>query len=385
VVEESDEAITAFSFQGLSPAVIGTISQTAHTIALTVPYSTDVTALVATFTTGGVSVKVGATTQVSGTTANDFTSPVIYEVTGLDSDILNYTVTVTVTVAGAPKAITAFSFQGLSPAVIGTINETNHTIALTVPYGQSRSGLVATFTTTGTSVTVSGTTQVSGTTANNFTSSVTYRVNGADGSYQNYTVTVTVAPSSAKAITAFSFRALASRVTGIIEESAHAIALTVPYGTNVTALVATFTVSTGASVKVGSTTQVSGTTANDFTSPVTYTVTAADGSTQAYAVTVAVGGYTDKAITAFNFLGLTPAVIGTINETDHTITLTVPSGTNVTALVATFATNGASVKVGSTLQQSGSTSHNFTSPVTYKVTAADGSTQTYTVTVVVGP
>ena len=33
---------------------------------------------------------------------------------------------------------------------------------------------------------------------------------------------------------------------------------------------------------------MSGTTANNFTSPVTYTVVAADGSTQAYVVTVTV-------------------------------------------------------------------------------------------------
>ena len=81
-----------------------------------------------------------------------------------------------------------------------------------------------------------------------------------------------VPPSPEKAITAFSF--LAPAATGVINESLHAIALTVPLGTDVSALVATFT-TTGASVKVGSMPQVSGTTANDFTSPVTYTVTAA--------------------------------------------------------------------------------------------------------------
>jgi len=94
-----------------------------------------------------------------------------------------------------------------------------------------------------------------------------------------------VAPSPEKAITAFSF--LTPAVTGAINESLHTIALTVPYSTDVSALVATFTTS-GASVEVGSAPQVSGTTANDFTSPVTYTVTAADASTQAYTVTVTV-------------------------------------------------------------------------------------------------
>ena len=67
--------------------------------------------------------------------------------------------------------------------------------------------------------------------------------------------------SSAKAITAYSL----AGATGVINEGAKTIAVTVPYGTVVTALKATFT-TTGASVKIGSTVQVSGTTANDFTS-----------------------------------------------------------------------------------------------------------------------
>ena len=62
-----------------------------------------------------------------------------------------------------------------------------------------------------------------------------------------------------------------------------------PAGTNVTALVATFT-TTGAAVSVGVIPQVSGLTPNNFTSPLTYTVIAADASTQAYVVTVTVAG-----------------------------------------------------------------------------------------------
>ncbi len=105
-------------------------------------------------------------------------------------------------------------------------------------------------------------------------------------------MTVTVASSSAKAITAFSFASLAA--TGTINEAAKTIALTVPYGTDVTALVATFT-TTGVSMKVGSTVQVSGTTPNNFTNPVSYVVTAADSSTATYTVTVTVALYSAKA------------------------------------------------------------------------------------------
>jgi hypothetical protein len=57
------------------------------------------------------------------------------------------------------------------------------------------------------------------------------------------------------------------------------------------------------------------------------------------------------------------------------------NGTNVSALVATFTTTGASVKVGTKIQVSGTTPNNFTAPVAYVVTAADATTSTYTVTV----
>jgi len=98
--------------------------------------------------------------------------------------------------------------------------------------------------------------------------------------------------NSAKAITSFSFTSPAA-ATGTITGSA--ITVTLPWATSVTALVASFT-TTGTSVKVGATVQTSGTTANDFSSPVTYTITAADGSTQNYAVTVTVASFYSEMI-----------------------------------------------------------------------------------------
>ena len=370
----SAKAITAFSFANSSAT--GTIDESAKTIALTVPYGTNVTTLVATFTTTGASVKVGSTAQVSGTTPNDFTNPVPYVVTAEDGSTATYTVTVTVA-ANPAKAITAFSFASLAAA--GTINEAAKTISVSVPYGTSVTALVATFSTTGAGVKIGSTLQVSGTTQNNFTSPVLYVVTAADGSTATYTVTVIVAPNSAKAITAFSFASPAA--TGTIDEGAKTIAVTVPNGTDVTALIASFT-TTGASVKVGSAGQVSGATPNDFTNPVAYIVTAADSSTATYTVTVTIAPSSAKAITAFSFAS--PVAAAIIDEPAKTIVLTVPSGTDVTALIASFVTTGATVKVGSTVQVSGGTPNDFTHPVAYIVTAANSSTTTYTVRLTLG-
>ena len=103
--------------------------------------------------------------------------------------------------------------------------------------------------------------------------------------------TITMTEYDAKEISTFGFTAatnpdLSADVTAAI--SGTGITATVPYGTDVTALVATYT-TTGSSVSVGGTAQTSGTTVNDFSSSVTYTVTAADASTQDYTVTVTAG------------------------------------------------------------------------------------------------
>ena len=180
--------------------------------------------------------------------------------------------------------------------------------------------------------------------------------------------------SSAKAITVYSL----GGYPGTINEGAKTIAINVPYGTPVTAMVASFT-TTGSSVKVGSVVQTTGSTTNNFASPVSYKVTAEDGSSVTYTVTVTIALSTTKAITAYSLGGHT----GTINEGAKTIAVSVPNGTDVTTLVATFTTTGASVKVGSVVQTTGSTKNDFTSPVTYIVAAADSSTQNYVVTVTV--
>lgn len=293
-------------------------------------------------------------------------------------------------VAVAPsstKAITAYSLVAY-PAAVVTINEPLKTIAVIVPSGTSVTALVATFTSTGAgSPTVGGVTQVSGTTANNFTLPKPYIVTAADGTTATYTVTVTAALASSKGISSFSFAAYPAAIGTIIgAASPYSIAVTVPNGTNVTNLVATFA-TTGTGVTVAAVSQVSGTTANDFTTPKAYVVTAADSTTATYNVTVTVAANSAKAITGFSFAAF-PASIGVISGTTSpfAIAVTVPNGTSLTGLVATFATTGASVTVGTVTQVSGTTLNNFPAApasLAYTVHAADATTAVYNVTVTV--
>ncbi|MFA4975818.1 MAG: immunoglobulin-like domain-containing protein [Candidatus Paceibacterota bacterium] len=85
-----------------------------------------------------------------------------------------------------------------------------------------------------------------------------------------------------------------------------------------------------------------------------------------------------KAITVFNFAGLTPSVIGVVNETEKTISLTVPFGTVVSALVPTI-----TISEKATISPDTNIAQDFTNPVTYIVTAENGFTQNYIVTVTV--
>jgi hypothetical protein len=124
---------------------------------------------------------------------------------------------------------------------------------------------------------------------------VTYVVTAQDGvTTKNWVVTVTTAAGKAAEITAYSLPGQTGSAT--INSAAGTIGVTVPSGTNVTSLAATFTTSAGvSSVKVGAVSQVSGTTANNFTNPVTYVVTAQDGvTTKNWVVTVTIQSATTE-------------------------------------------------------------------------------------------
>ena len=357
--------ISSFSINSAT----GIIDQTTKTIAVILPSGSSLTGLTATFSMTGSSVKVGGVDQVSGVTSNNFTNPVSYVVTAGDGSVSTYTVSVTVSPSNA-NAFTTFCIDNNT----GVINEGAKTIGVAMPFGTSLTSLVATFSMTGSSVKVGGVDQVSGVTSNNFTNPVSYAITAGDGSVATYIVTATTASSNSKALTSFSLNSTA----GTINESAKTISVIMPSGANLTSLIDTFS-TTGSSVKVGGVDQVSGTTADNFTNPVSYVVTAGDGSTVTYIVTASVASTNSKAFTGFSLNN----TAGTINESTNAISIAMPSGTDLTSLVATFSMTGSSVRVNGVNQVSGVTSNNFTSPISYAVTASDGSTVTYIVTATV--
>jgi hypothetical protein len=197
---------------------------------------------------------------------------------------------------------------------------------------------------------------------------------------------VTSIPSSNKLINSFIFASLNPESDGAIDNTNYTVNLLVPDDIDLTSLTPTIMVSSGATISPNSGTK------ENFTNPVTYTVTAQDGSIQDYTVTVTntEGGAmnqssnttstqsSEKSINSFTFSGLSPEVNGIINNSGYTINLIVPGNTDVTKLVPTI-----TISDGATMFPNSGTAEDFTNPLVYTVTAQDGSIQDYTVTVTV--
>lgn len=192
--------------------------------------------------------------------------------------------------------ITAYSLQGINATFsIDSVNgDITHNGAL--PMGTNVTSLVADFQfSPGAQVYVNGVEQVSGVTPNNFSNKVTYYVLSGNRStaheYNVYVIVDSGSGSSNAMITSFSIPSVGLSFT--IDENAGTIthAGELPMGTDVTALVPEFSFSNGATVQVNGVDQESGVTANDFTSPVVYSVTSSDMTlTTDYTVTVKVMG-----------------------------------------------------------------------------------------------
>ncbi len=165
-----------------------------------------------------------------------------------------------------------------------------------------------------------------------------------------------------------------------IDNTAHTVLVQVAYQTDLSALTAIFTLSDHAQATVNGALQVSGTSTNDFSSAVTYVVTAEDGSVQNWTVTVeALPASNTADILAYSINGQLSC---SIDAENHSISVTMPWDSNLGSLVANFIlSNNASAKVGDINQYSGSTANAFYNDVTYTVTSESGTTQDWVVSV----
>jgi outer membrane protein assembly factor BamB len=179
--------------------------------------------------------------------------------------------------------------------------------------------------------------------------------------------------SASDEITGFAFKAadnpsLKADVYGVI--GTDTITVGVPQATDLSALIPLITYS-GQTLHPGSGVD------QDFSLPVQYTVTAQDGATRSYVVIVnrlsAAKAITSFVFRAANNQGLTADVAGSIGN--DTIRVNMDPTVGVTALVPSIVITGVSISPADSAVQ------NFSVPVRYTVTAADGTSKVYTVIV----
>lgn len=344
----SATAITSFDIPELVAPV--TIHGSVQLILGTVPYGTDITNLIP-----SIVVSRGASIDPASGVANDFTNPVTYIVVAEDGiTAQDWVVAIMVEDNSETDIISFDMLELISPAII---DPALHTVTAAVPFGTDITALVPTIEVSG-GATIDPASDV----ALDFTSPVTYTVTAEDGiEEQVWTVTVTEGLASSETdITAFTIPELASPAS--INNASHTVVGTVPYGTDVRALVPTIDVSLGATISPASD------LAMDFSSTVSYTVTAQDGTTvHIWTVDIQILPNTATDITSFDIPELVSAA--TIDPALHTVVGTVPYGTDIRALVPDI-----EVSAGASINPLSGTSTDFSSPVSYTVTAEDGTT-----------
>jgi hypothetical protein len=353
----TETAITGFAFvEQTGPAVI---NDPGSEIFIEVAFGTDLSLLVPTIT-----LSYGATVTPGSGTANNFIGPASYTVTAEDGiTTRDWTITVSSEPPNTETDITGFVLDEQDSVAV--IDPASHTVDVNVPYGTNLTALVPVI-----SISNGATVDPASGAGVDFSGPVTYTVTAQDGiTIQAWTVSVHLLPNTETDFTGF---VLAGQTApAAIDTSNHTVDVIVPFGTDLTALVPVITLSDGATVDPPSE------TATDFSGPVTYTVTAQDGlTTREWIVHVILSPpSTETDITGF-FLEEQVSV-AEIDRTSHTVKVEVPFGTDLTALLPSI-----TLSEGATVDPPSGTVADFTNPVTYTVTAQDGTTiQTWIVSV----
>ncbi|MUP37171.1 DUF5018 domain-containing protein [Labilibaculum euxinus] len=261
------------------------------------------------------------------------------------------------------KQITEFSITTSAGNLKAVINEFK--ISITVPKDVNLSSLTPT-------IKISAKSQIFplADKVQDFTKPVTYTVTAEDGSKQDYTVSVEIEKSKNCTISEFLFKQFDPIVTGLI--SNFTIELTVPIGTDLKKLIPNIVISDDASISPKTDVET------DFSSPVTYTVTAEDKTEQKYVVTVNFAKSSENKILEFKFEEFTPTLIGVIDHENNTIKVTVPWAEkfDIYSMKPSIV-----VSELATVNPESGKENNFKVSQTYTVTAEDNSTKIYTATV----
>ncbi len=421
--DETD--IVSFAFEEQTQEAV--INADEHTIDIEVNWLADLSNLKATFSLSyGATAKVAGVTQESGVNVNDFTNPVVYVVKSEnEEETENWTVTVSQ--ADMPQGaqcedpiVLTLPVNDLSGTTVNYGNDYNgYSMAcqstdflsgedivyeFTIPEDGTISGganytgrFGSLFVLDGcpnqstTNCVVSETTYYS-----DFSTSFTdveisagtyFLVISTKRLYSNYlntdfTLNLSYEPHRSDSANILSYQ-IPNQVgeTQILSEDKK-VKVLMPYGTDLSALVADFTLSEGATATINGIEQVSGTTANDWSNNayLKYAVMAEDASTiKNWKVYVGTVPNTENDILSFS---IPNQISSEINIDEHKVTVTMPSDADLTSLVPEFTLSDEAVaKVQGVVQESGVSPHNWltSNPIEYVVIAGNSEAKTWKV------
>lgn len=226
---------------------------------------------------------VNGVEQISGTTVNDFSQPVVYTVKSDQGDEQQYTVKFSTFPASAEKQLTKFTLGLGGNGESAVIDEDTKTINLSANYSSNlKSVRIAVASSYGSKIYLNNKLYSDRTNYDITASGITsLKVVAQNNTEVTYNIVVT----SQDPVSSFVFTGLIPEPTGVIDKTAKTITVDVLKGTDVTRLVGKWTGALG-KVTVGSTNQTNGVTVNNFTSPVTYTFYKGTTAGDKYVVTV---------------------------------------------------------------------------------------------------
>ncbi|MDX2188714.1 MAG: lamin tail domain-containing protein [Bacteroidota bacterium] len=258
VTMSTANSITSFSIPGMLGSTIS-----GNNISLLFPFGSVITSL-----SPMITISPLATVNPNTGVAQDFSTTKSYTVTSQALTTNIYSVSVSVVPASTANAINSFSIPGM---VGSTISGNNITVLM--PFGTVVTSLIP-------SIAISPLATVNPNTgvAQDFSTSITYTVTSQSLIPNVYTVSVTAATtlSTANSITGFS---IPSQV-GSTTISGNAIFVNVPFGTNLTSLTPTISISPLATVNPNTG------VAQNFSGVVNYTVTSQAFTTNIYSVSL---------------------------------------------------------------------------------------------------
>ncbi|WP_132434878.1 DUF5018 domain-containing protein, partial [Natronoflexus pectinivorans] len=355
VAPNSEKSILSFTIEGQIEETL--INEETFEIIVFMPYGTDLSNL-----SPAIEISEGASVNPESGSSVDFSEvPVIFTVTAQNEDTQDYSVIINTT-SDDDLRIVGFNITDQVEETL--IDHDESTIHVTMPTGHDLTDLAPKISLAG-NTTVDPESEVS---VDFSMGSIEYTVKTIDESEQKvYTVTVENLLRDGNQISEFTVPDQIGET--VIDDEENTILVIMPTGEDISEVTPDISISEGASIvpSIGEAVDFSG-------GPVTFTVTAENGQTRVYEVTLDNTLNDQNLITEFSVTIQIGETV--IDDEENTILVIMPTGADISGVTPAISiSEGASIEpnIGEAVDFSGGA-------VTFTVTAENGQTRAYEVT-----